>query len=132
MRINTKGNEVMVTNQRLSERLTAVSEEYGPEDEIWKQFVRDHKKWLQMNSDLRTFTPEYMVQYRYRPEDFIQVYEADPSMCWIFLFINDIRSQADFNEAKTRYYVFGRDLIRQLKTAYVGSASFIPDEREID
>ena len=132
MRVITKGNEVMVTNQRLSERLTTVSEEYGPEDEIWKQFVRDHKKWLQQNSNLRSYTPEFMVQYRYRPEDFVILNEGDPSMCWIFLFINDLRSQSDFNEARTRYYVFGRDLIRQLKTAYVGSASFIPDEREID
>lgn len=122
----------MEAGQRLSERLVTKSYIFGPEDPLWEQFVRDHKRYIQQNSRKMKFIPENLVPYRYRPEDFVVANEGDVSMTWIFLLINDIRDPAQFTETCTNLYVFNREVIRVLKRSYVESAAYIPDESEVD
>ena len=122
----------MQSGQRLSERLVTKSYIFGPEDPLWAQFVRDHKTYIKKQCQRMKFIPENLVPYRYRPEDFVVDHEGDVPMTWIFLFINDIRDPAQFTEACTELYIFNRDVIRVLKRMYTESASYIPDEREVD
>lgn len=118
----------MQTQQRLSERAVARSDQYGPEDPNWKQFILDHKKHLQSLCARKTYTPEQMVSYRYRPQQFVIDNEADLSMVWIFLFINDLRNPTEFNESRTTFYVFNRTHISEMHDLYAASESYIGHE----
>ena len=113
----------MQPGQRLTERLDTINE-YGPEDLDWGHFVRDHKKYLLRNSQLREFTPEELVKYRYRPQEFVsEVCECPIGATWIFLFINDIRDPSDFNETCTKVRMINLTLISDLHRIYSTSAN---------
>ena len=122
----------MQAGQRLSERLVTKSYIFGPEDPVWEQFVRDHKRYIQKNSKKMKFIPENLVPYRYRPEDFVVDHEGDVPMTWIFLLINDIRDPAQFTETCTDLYVFTRETIRVLKRMFTESAQYVVDTSEVD
>ncbi len=108
----------MEVNQRLTERLETITQ-YGPEDEKWHAFVRDHKKYLKRRSPLQVWTPELLRKYRYRPQDFYAAECHGPIyMTWIFLFVNDIRDAADFNETHTRLYMTPSSAIMELHQLY--------------
>ena len=113
----------MKLNQRLDERLSE-NRQYGPEDVAWLQFVRDHKKWLKRNSTIRFFTPEELVKYRYRPEDFyVDICKGPKFMAWIFLFVNNIREESQFNENHTKMIMVMPSKIEELHQVYSTSAN---------
>lgn len=113
----------MQPDQRLSERLNSLNE-FGPEDEGWAHFVRDHKKYILRNSTRQTYTPEELIKYKYRPQDFVDMVCKCPiGMTWIFLFINDIRDPADFNENCRKLYLINPATINELYQLHSTSAN---------
>lgn len=113
----------MQTGQRLNERLDTINV-YGPEDTEWYHFVRDHRRYLLRRCQTRVFTPETLVKYRYRPQEFVaEVCECPIGMTWIFLFINDLRDPADFNENCTKVKTFTQSLVSDLYQIYSTSAN---------
>lgn len=113
----------MEINQRLSERLSEIRK-YGTDDIAWANFVRDHKDYIKRKSKLRRFLPEELIKYRYRPQEFYTKESGGPIwMTWIFLFINDIREQSQFNENRLKLYVPGAEVIEELHQIYASSAN---------
>lgn len=95
----------MVTNQRLSDRLSSVMQ-MGPEDINWYHFILDHKEYLRRKSTYKEYTPEQLVKYRYRPNEFYtEECKGEAYMAWIFLLVNEIRDPSEFNENNTRLYI---------------------------
>lgn len=107
---------------RLADRLVDKAGNIGPENESWKQFVLDHKKYLRSKCKKVSYVTEDLVRYRYRPIEFIEKHEADANMLWIFMLINDLRNTVEFNETRTSYFVFDRGMIRELYEVYESSA----------
>ena len=115
----------MVENQRLSERILDSYGDFGPEDEGWSLFVRDHKQWLQKKSQKRKFTPEDIIHFKYRPSEFFVHHNGTLETTWIFLFINDLRDLADFNESRVDYLIPDMNDIRDLHDLYLSSENHV-------
>lgn len=113
----------MEYNQRLSERITTSFEDMRSDDLNWNQFVRDHKEYIKSNSNIKTFDRAKVARYRYRPEEFYVDNDGDKQATWIFLFVNDIRDAADFNENKTSFIIPPKLKLRELWRIYSASAN---------
>jgi len=117
----------MEANQRLTTRLNEL-QQMGPEDMNWYHFVRDHKKYLKRKSNIRVYTPEQLVKYRFRPGEFFADQCRGPMyMTWIFLLVNDIRDPSDFNENNTKITMVMPDAIQELYQLYSTSQSRLDD-----
>jgi len=113
----------MEINQRLSERMAYDTKIYGPDDPGWNQWVRDHKEFLRSKAVKRTFTPEKMTDFRYRPEEFFVENEGVVQATWIWMFINDIRDLTEFDGSRIQFHMLDRDVIADLYSVYRGSES---------
>lgn len=104
----------MEHNQSLDDRLAELRQ-YGPDEPLWYRFVRDHKRYLKQKSAIRTFTPEELVKYRFRPMEFyVDKVGGKSYMTWIFLFVNDIRDPSEFNENHITLRIVNPDDIDRL------------------
>lgn len=116
----------MEVSQRLAERIheSTIADGYGPEDEVWHRFVRDHKAYLRSKATKKYYTPEQILKYKYRPEEFfVAETDGDYSMAWIFLFINDIREPAEFNESRNHFLMLNKRTITDLYNLFSGTAN---------
>lgn len=118
----------MDINQRLSERMASVTPNLGSEDPIWCQFVRDHKRYLKERATLTTYTTELLTPFRYRPEEFYVKHNGIIQATWVWMFINDIRSQTDFTEARTQYLMLDWRVVKDLYALYRGSETYVASE----
>ena len=108
---------------RLSDRLRdQTRKHYGLEEELWVQFVQDHKLYLRENSPYKSFTTLDLFQYKYRPEEFYKANRGDITQTWIFLFVNDIRDASGFNESISHLWVVDPDVISKLRKQFESSA----------
>lgn len=105
----------METNQRLAERMKTNFVDYGPENKLWNQYVKDHKLYIRSRSTRRTFTREELIRYRHRPEEFYARYIGGSlDQAWVWLFLNDIRDATAFTDVKTQYLMFEASLVSEL------------------
>ncbi len=111
----------MTNYQRLSERIEAENNEYGPENQKWSQFVHDHKDYIIKRCRSVTTTPEGMLKYKYRPTEYVVDNEIKANCTWIFLLINDIRDPAEFNENINKLKLFTQDVVTDLFRTFSGS-----------
>ena len=108
----------MVQGQRLIDRMQGLHQ-YDPDDLNWFHFVSDHKQYLKRNSRIYRYTPEELVQYRYRPWEFcVDKCRIPGYAAWIFLLVNDIRDPHDFNENHTKLYQFSSGTLEHLYQVY--------------
>ena len=114
----------MQSGQRFVTRLETANK-YSVDDEKWAAFVRDHKQYLIDNSTKQDFIPEGLVKYKFRPQDFVvEVCQCPVSMTWIFMFINDLRDPADFNESCKYFYIPNSGIISTLYSVCHSSVNY--------
>lgn len=70
--------------------------EYSNTDLNWYQYVMDHLLILRSTSLFLYPTEELMNQYKYLPELFVFRYTTSYDLLWIFLAINELKSEMDF------------------------------------
>lgn len=117
---------------KLSDRLAkTANNSYGPEDQDWVQFVKDHISYLRENSPVKVFTTFDMVKYKYRPIEFFTDNRGDINQVWIFLMVNDLHDPSDFNESIKRLWVVDTDQIKKLRQRYESSAQYQAKQRQV-
>lgn len=118
-------DSTMEINQSLSDRMSDLKQ-YGPDDPLWYRFVRDHKKYIKRNSKSKTFIPEELIKYKYRPVDFfVKELGGRSNMAWIFLFVNDIRDTSEFNENCSRLIIVEPKTIEKLYQIFSTSSASV-------
>ena len=115
----------MEQGQRLSDRLESIKQ-YEPDDINWFHFVTDHKQYIKDNSEIHRYTPEELVQYRYRPWEFcVDKCRLPGTAAWILMLVNDIRDPHDFNESHTKLYQFSGIFLSNLYQVYSRSSNHL-------
>ncbi len=91
----------------------------------WRQLILDHKTYIRINSFRVTISPDALTQYQYNPQRFLRENGYMVELYWIFLFINDFNSDADFNLDMLNAFVYvPKDTtIQNLYTLYISSVS---------
>lgn len=92
---------------RLSDRLRSMtSNNYGPEDPEWYQFVMDHRSYLESKATKVIHTTLELVPFRYKPElYYIKQHQGEQTQAWIFCMLNNIRDVSEFNESRQTFIV---------------------------
>lgn len=87
----------MVTTfaSRLRSKSTGISH---PEPE-WVQFIKDHRRYIVENATDWYINPDIMGKYRYRLEEYLQYIKQDIPV-WLVAYINQYRTNADFNNVE--------------------------------
>lgn len=86
----------------------------------WQQYVEDHREFIIQNSKYITVDPDIINEYLYRPIDFIKEYlKITIDIHWIFMYINNIKTNMDFNTQIDRLYIPDTDIIKELRQRYV-------------
>lgn len=71
--------------------------EYSNTDSGWRQYVFDHLTNIKYNSVLVSIPKDEMFRYRYRPSSFLEIKKINREYTWIFLLINQLENNKDFN-----------------------------------
>lgn len=91
------------------------------DDGTWRQFVLDHADYIKTNSQLYEITESVMNIYKYDLRRFLkEKMGRNEDVEWIFLIINDLKSDFDFDVAKN-YYIPADTFMINLYTNYQAS-----------
>lgn len=92
---------------RLSDRLKTTVSDYNQAYEDWRVYIHDHKDLIIDNSVKYTLKPEDMEQYLHRPELYLREVHGITALkyIWIFMFINELITDIDFNHLNNTLYV---------------------------
>ncbi len=65
-------------------------------DSSFVTFVYDHYNEVKARATTKVYDPMDIYQYRYRPIEFLESESIPANILWVFLWINDIPTVADF------------------------------------
>lgn len=100
---------------KLSDRCEARKGDMSVDNEPWKRFIMDHKRYLLGKCSKMVLDVHEMLKYKYRPYDFAtEKMEIPIESTWIMLYINDIPGIMDFNESLTSIFSFDSTIISDL------------------
>jgi len=105
---------------KLSDRLNNYISKYNQAYEDWRIYIQDHKQLILDNSTKVIITPEDMEQYLFRPELYLKENHniKDPKYIWIFMFINELVSDMDFNQLNTNVRIPDTSYIDKLLSIF--------------
>lgn len=110
---------------RLSDRIkNKTLSKLGPEDPNWVQFIHDHKDYLREKCARKEYVPLDLVQYKNCPAEFVVANHGDLNVTWIFMLLNDLQVDSDFNESLNRLWIVNMDEIRTLRKYYESSVQY--------
>lgn len=100
---------------KLSERCEALKGDMSVDNEAWKRFIMDHKRYLLSKCSKLVLDVHEMLKYKYRPFLFVEdKLELPIETTWIFMYINDIAGVMDFNESISQVLVYDQTTIDDL------------------
>ncbi len=86
----------------------------------WGQYVEDHRDNIITGSTQMMVEPDVINEYLYRPVDFVKKYlKLNIDIHWIFMYINKIHTNMDFNTKLDRLYIPNSDMIKELRQRYI-------------
>lgn len=104
-----------IESYKLSERCEALKGDMSVDNEAWKRFVMDHKRYLLSKSTKLVLDVHEMLKYKYRPFLFVEdKLEQVIESTWIFMYINDINGVMDFNESISSVMVYDQTVLDDL------------------
>lgn len=110
----------MADKPRLADRLNDYMSKYNQSYDDWRIYIQDHKQLIIDNSIKYTISPEDMEQYLYRPELYLKEVHniKELKYIWIFMFINELVSDMDFNQLNNTVYVPDTGYIAKLLSTF--------------
>ncbi len=106
-------------SQKLADRCAAYKSDIASDNESWKQFVHDHRRYILSKCTKTVLDVNTMLKYKYRPYTFAtEVLNIQKDATWIVLYINNIDNIMEFNESLDTLMTFGSDVITELFRLY--------------
>ena len=101
------------------------ADHYGPEDDNWVQFIKDHRQYIIDRCTRHKPTSLELAQYRYRSEAYFrEKFNAALNAIWIFEYLNDLKDPSSFNESITSLWVFDMEVIKKLRASFESSIQY--------
>ena len=118
--LKEKKNENTFTT--LKTLLTNVKESYGepfwPEEEGWRQYIKDHFKEIKEKSTTIAVDPNEARKYCYSVEAYLKNLGYPRSISWIVMMINQLESNLHFDSDIQSILVPDTDQLRQYRLQY--------------
>lgn len=103
--------------------------EYSNHDADWVQFVKDHYNYIMENAEMIALDIHVHHTTRYRLEDYLNRFGIDPSLTWIVIYINQLKSNLSFIELN-QLLIPNERSIRYLREQYMTVRSNFKNARK--